>query len=148
MALYFAYGSNMSGKQMAGRCASARFVGVGVLPEHELGFPRRSRRLGGGAAGIKPSVGKQVEGVVWDMTDADLVTMDGFEGVALNCYWRERVEVVVNGQKIEVAVYYAVAQTGEPFAPHPDYLNTMIVGAKEHGLSQAYIGWLEGIVPV
>lgn len=149
MPLYFAYGSNMSAQQMVSRCPSARFVDVAVLKNWELIFPRRSRRWGGGAAGIAEAPGKCVEGVVFDITDEDLALMDGFEGVDTGCYWRDRVFVALRqGGEAEVAVYFAVPQPGGPFPPHAGYLGTLITGAKEHGLSESYITWLEGMETV
>ena len=62
--LYFAYGSNMWRKQMTERCPDHECLGIAVLKDHALCFPRSSPIRLCGVAGIAESPGAEVWGVV------------------------------------------------------------------------------------
>ena len=53
--LYVAYGSNMDWEQMRARCPTARFVGIAELRDHELVFPRKSKKRRCGVASALPT---------------------------------------------------------------------------------------------
>jgi len=78
--LYFAYGSNMNWQQMQERCPSARFFGVALLPDHKLAFTRKSIKRGCGVADAVPTQGQKVWGVVYEVTDRDVIKLDKSEG--------------------------------------------------------------------
>ncbi|MFM8364661.1 MAG: gamma-glutamylcyclotransferase family protein [Verrucomicrobiota bacterium] len=115
--LVFAYGSNMCPEQMVKRCPAAEVVGVGVLAGHTLVFPRWSKRWKGGVAGIaRSSVDSNVEGIVWKISEEDLINLDRFEGfkatrpVDQNSYNRVPMEItLLPNRKISCEVYVAVA---------------------------------------
>lgn len=145
---YFAYGSNLSLTQMRERCPSTRVIGPAILREYVLSFPRYSRRWSGGVAGIEPMPGQHAEGVIYEINDADLRTLDGFEGYVegrtRNAYERITVEVeVADGSKLTVLTYRANPQPGWPFPPSVAYASTIQRGAVEHGLSKALIEKLQ-----
>jgi len=58
--LYFAYGSNMDWAQMQQRCPDAGFRAIGLLDDHRLCFPRRSKLRECGVASIHPVAGERV----------------------------------------------------------------------------------------
>ena len=62
---YIAYGSNMVKAQMAVRCSDAKFIGLGMLPNHRLEFYTH--------ATVEPddtcAVGAPV--AVWEISEAD-----------------------------------------------------------------------------
>lgn len=78
--LYFAYGSNLDDAQMATRCPGARALHVASLAGHRLVFGGFSQRWGGAVANVEPHLGGHVMGLVYELTAADLVSLDGFEG--------------------------------------------------------------------
>ena len=86
---YFAYGSNMNWPQMQRRCPSARFVCVGRLINYQFGITRHSRLRDCGTANVFPAPGKEVWGIVYDISDADLLILDSFE----DGYRRERLSI-------------------------------------------------------
>lgn len=146
MALYFAYGSNLDPAQMTRRCPSARFVCCARLMGHRLTFPRGSESWGGGVAGIDPCRdGTCVEGVVYELSDGDLATLDGFEGTAEGHYLRRRVGVMTDGGISDVWTYYANADPAGSLPPSRRYLDAIVRGARRHGLSADYIVNLERI---
>jgi gamma-glutamylcyclotransferase (GGCT)/AIG2-like uncharacterized protein YtfP len=142
--LYFAYGSNMERHHMKQRCRSAKFVAAATLRDYELTFSGTSSMWGGGVADLNPAKGKVVEGVLWEITDADLKALDEYEGYP-KVYVRRNVEVeAADGRKMQPFAY-VMAKPGLYKAPSRRYLRLLISGAEEHGLSDEYVTRLEAI---
>ena len=76
---YFAYGSNMNWQQMQRRCPSSQFVCVGRLANYRFAIARHSQLRGCGTANIIAEKGSEVWGVVYDVSDRDLILLDRFE---------------------------------------------------------------------
>ncbi len=83
---YFAYGSNLCVRQMALRCPDASGPRRAVLADHDWLINQR------GVATVEPFDGTQVHGVVWQLSDHDLATLDSAEGVPER-YRRNRLTV-------------------------------------------------------
>jgi hypothetical protein len=148
--LYFAYGSNMNPVQMQQRCPGSRTVGIGVLREYGLCFPRRSFTRGCGVASVQLAQGQVVWGVVYRLTAADVASLDRFEGyradgpVHENRYNRVAIAVEIGGVPIDVETYIAVSQENPP-PPNADYLAQLRDGATHHGLPDEYRAFLAGL---
>lgn len=148
--LYFAYGSNMDPEQIKTRCPDAEFVGIGVMKNHALCFPRRSVTRNCGVSSVAPLAGRETWGVVYRLTSKDLAVLDGSEGfrsdraAELNSYNRVGVIVSVNDVPTDMETYVAVAQQDAPL-PNAAYLKHIREGARHHGLPAAYLEYLEGI---
>ena len=148
MARYFAYGSNMSGPQMAQRCPGARFLCVAQPADHRLEFTRHSPKRACGVADIVAAEGESVWGVLYEVTDADLALLDGFEGANLRppAYRRIAVQVTDQGGRAWDAVAYEVVDKSErPQAPNDAYLCLIREGAASWELPPAYRQLLEAI---
>ena len=136
---YFAYGSNLCPYQMQQRCPGARPAGVVRLEKHRLTFPLHSHKWGAGVAGIEPHDTEYVEGVLYELTDEHFELLDRHEGnytrgvITVRCIERGDLEVMV----------YRPDTNGGPFAPSDAYRNTMLRGAKAHGLSETWIKLLK-----
>ncbi|NOZ25889.1 MAG: gamma-glutamylcyclotransferase [Nitrospirae bacterium] len=144
---YFAYASNINLRQMRQRCPSARFVSRGRLKGYRLDFVLRSERWGGGVAGIVPAPGEEVEGVLYRISSDDLERLDGFESVDRGRYYREKVRVdLPDGSTAEAWVYFPNPDPDGPFPPSRTYLETIIEGAREQGLSAEFIERLEKLL--
>ncbi|MBU1106388.1 MAG: gamma-glutamylcyclotransferase [Candidatus Riflebacteria bacterium] len=146
---YFAYGSNMDWEQINRRCASARFLTVAVLPDHELAFSRSSVNRGCGVADVISCPGSNVWGVVYEVSDEDLCNLDRAEfykpGRKKNSYIRAEqtvYEVSVNGSPLKVLIYVAVPQPGAHL-PNKEYLGLIIGGAHHWKLPEHYIDLLK-----
>ncbi len=140
---YFAYGSNLHWPQIQRRCPSAKFVTVAKLPGYEFGITRHSRLRDCGTANVCAVAGREVWGAVYDVSDADLDVMDGFE----DGYHREFLSVYApdNGsQPLQVLVYVAAIEKNVP-PPNPEYKRLILEGARHWNLSAAYIAMLETI---
>lgn len=145
---YFAYGSNMDKTQMMKRCPSAEVFGIAMLPDHELYFPRKSKRWGCGVASIMQCKGKNVWGVIYDMQNPNDVSIldekEGFygKGNPLNCYEKDSCVIFLDGNKnnsIIADTYIAIPMSSGPFFTNSQYLNSLINGAKSHNLPDTYI---------
>lgn len=82
MALYFAYGSNLSREQMRERCPSARPVERARIPDHRLGFVGHSEAWGGGTSTIVLAPGETLWGALYEVDDACLEELGRREGSA------------------------------------------------------------------
>ncbi|CRL22562.1 Gamma-glutamylcyclotransferase [Penicillium camemberti] len=86
---YFAYGSNMSLKQMAERCPSSLFKGKGRIEGYRWQINQR------GVANIVESRGDYVEGLVYQIDATDKRKLNRSEGVALGFYNDEHLHAVL-----------------------------------------------------
>ncbi len=139
--LYFAYGSNMDPEQMGHRDLGWTRAEGAVLSGYRLAFDfdARSRWLGG-AANVVPDEDMSVEGVLYHL-DGDIAVMDGWEGG----YRRIQVRVVLLNDGTEREAWtYEVIDKGEHMNPSEVYVDQMLRGAREFGLSDDYIRELEG----
>ena len=153
--LYFAYGSNLDLDQLRARAPDARVVGLGLLRDHKLTFPLRSVTWGGGAAGVSHAHGGTVWGVLYELTESDLASLDAYEGwhgpgSHHNTYDRELVTVELTRpddgsvpRRVRATTYFA--RNLNPTPPTRQYLDTMLRGARHHRLPPEYIEWLETI---
>ena len=147
---YFAYGSNMNWTQMQKRCPSARFIALAELKDHRLAFPLRSKSRGCGTAGAIPQAGQTVWGVVYEIEECDLETLDRAEdfirGGNDNSYTREEKEVyTVGGNKpLLVSIYLPIQQQNSPL-PTGEYKRLIVEGAKHWGLPPEYVRNLEAV---
>ncbi len=130
---YFAYGSNLSVRQMALRCPDAADPRPAVLSDHDWLINER------GVATVEPFAGSQVHGVLWQVSDHDLATLDSAEGVPVR-YRRDRLTVHTDDGLSSAWVYIDHRVTPGP--PRPGYLPRIIDGAVEHGLPQRWIDFL------
>jgi len=140
---YFAYGSNMNWPQMQRRCPSARFVCVARLVNYEFGITRHSRLRNCGTANVFPAHGKEVCGIVYDVNEADLVTLDSFE----DGYRRELRPVYALGdgaQPLVVLIYVAEIETNVPRS-NAEYKRLILEGARHWNLPATYLALLEAI---
>ena len=153
--LYFAYGSNMDPDQMRERSPGHRVVGLAALREHQLFFPRFSNTWEGGTLSIQLHHGETVWGVLFDVSDADMASLDEHEGFIVagdqhNQYDREHMTVELvrpdDGsipRRVRADVYVARPSNASP--PSRRYLDTILRGAKHHRLPDEYVTKLSAV---
>lgn len=140
---YFAYGSNMNWPQMQRRCPSARFICVARLPDYQFGISRHSRLRQCGTANVFPASGQEVWGIVYDVNDADLATLDGFE----DGYRREVLSFLPRdngGPPVHALVYLAEIEKNVP-PSNTEYRRLIVEGARHWDLPASYVSRLETI---
>ncbi|MBX7447970.1 poly-gamma-glutamate hydrolase family protein [Mycolicibacterium sp. 3033] len=131
---YFAYGSNLSVRQMAQRCPDATDPQPATLADHDWLINER------GVATVEPQPGGVVHGVVWRVSDHDLATLDSAEGVPLR-YRRDALMVHTARGRRTAWVY--IDHRVEPGPPRPGYLERILEGAQQHGLPHRWIDFLQ-----
>lgn len=140
---YFAYGSNMSWPQMQTRCPSSKFVCVARLADYQFGITRHSRLRQCGTANVFPVLGKEVWGVVYEVSDSDLLILDSFE----DGYQRALMPVHALGngiQPLEALIYIAEIESNVPL-PNSEYKRLILEGAGHWNLPESYRLMLEKI---
>lgn len=149
--LYFAFGSNMDPKQMTERCSSAIYVGIALLRDHRLDFPRRSETRGCGVAGVCEAPQQNVWGVLYEIDDSEVMGLDEAEGYKHHrkesAYTRRKVTVVQggsSGQSLTAEAYFATPQPDPP-KPNTEYMSQLLEGARRWSLPPDYIAFLESI---
>lgn len=136
---YFAYGSNLDVTQMARRCPDATDPRPATLVDHDWLINER------GVATVEPFDGGQVHGILWQVSDDDLETLDRAEGVPVR-YRRDRLTVYTDDGPEEAWVY--VDHRVEPGAPREGYLERIIDAAGHHGLPSRWLDFLTRWDPV
>lgn len=140
--LVFGYGSNMDMKQMEERCPNSQLQPfIAEARGWRLCFPRRSDRRRGGVGSIVRVPGESVWRVVFHIAQRDLASLDRREGVFIDTYHREKLEVFgVDGKPQIVWTYFAVPQDNPPrhYKPHHDYIALYLRGAEHFGLPPEY----------
>jgi len=129
---YFAYGSNLSQKQMLERCPDALPKFPATLPNYKLIFAGWARKWGGGVASIKPSKGEKVVGGVYEITERCLRTLDRHEGCPA-VYSRVNIRVFTDLGDIVEAATYVKAEQSEETAPSPEHLAAIRQGYNDWG---------------
>lgn len=134
---YFAYGSNLSHKQMDERCPGAVFVGAGLVTGYRFLINKR------GFATITPDGDSAVYGGIYLLTDAHIASLDGHEGVDAGSYEKTTIAATAteNPEALECLVY--IDPRTDPGFPNMGYLEKILHGAQECGLPSAYISFLK-----
>ncbi len=141
---YFAYGSNMSRAQMAGRTGPIRegdaAPRVALLRGYRFGFTVRStdNRI---YANVEVSPADVVHGVLYRCGESGMQVLDRYEAG----YQRRQVTVTdETGREYEATVYVGLPQcTVEPGKPTERYRDIVLQGAREFGLPEAYVARIE-----
>jgi len=115
------------------RCPDAADPRPAVLSDHDWLINQR------GVATVEPLAGNQVHGVLWQISDGDLATLDSAEGVPVR-YRRDRLTVHTDDGPSPAWVYIDHRVTPGP--PRPGYLPRIIDAAVHHGLPQRWVDFL------
>lgn len=144
--MYFAFGSNLSEKQMAERMPSFKKIANAKLKGYELSFPRacKSERWDyKGIASIREKEGAEVQGVVYELTELGIHIMDWYEETDKGIYERITVNVETEQGEMEVITYRCIEEEAHYIQPCEKYINQIIDSAKYHGLPVEYLESLE-----
>ena len=128
---YFAYGSNLSHKQMSQRCPDAKASVSATLHHYRLIFCGWSRTWHGGTASIKAQRDRRVFGGLYKMSDSCQRKLDRYEGYPATY---DKINIIVNTDASEAieAFTYIKKQQSEETKPSPEYLKI---------IKQGYIDW-------
>lgn len=143
--LYFAYGSNLNLADWHQWCDERGFsrellkpVSTAVLPDYELSFSHYSTTRGGGALNVVESLGKGVDGVMFEVLDpAGWKALDRKEG-APSCYVREVVTLLdESGDEIEAVTYLLPESRVRSYQePTAEYVDAVARGLRDFDLDE------------
>jgi cation transport regulator ChaC len=143
---YFGYGSNVcraifrERRQMTplGFCP-------GWLGDHRLTFDIPVGPGERGVANVEPSLGARTWGGLYLLTPGDCDRLDRTEGVHVGVYRRVPVDVAA-GRGLRVRAFtYRSSLTAPGRKASPRYLGLLLDGAREHGLPDEWVRFLEGL---
>ncbi len=141
--LYFAYGSNMSEQYLRNiRSVTPKAKDSAKLLGYQLGFSMKGINfLEPGFANISKVADKKVsvEGVVYSLDESDFHKILNSES---SLYRVEQVLVTPASGK-SILAYTLTSPNQGKYTPSRRYLNRVLVGAKENGLSPQYIATLK-----
>lgn len=152
---YFAFGSDLDPEQMRIRCPEHQHVGIAVLRDHRLAFPRYSPLWGGGVASPQPAYGAEVWGVLFEISDQDLAALDAYKSFRVaqdphNEFERKQTTVDLTRpedgsipRRVRAWLYEAHPSNASP--PSARYLEAIVRGAKERGLPDEYVARLAAL---
>jgi len=145
--LHFGYGSNLSIKAVHEELnPNAKYVMKAFLPNFEVSWPMWSKEEQSGYSGIMEAPGELVHGVLYEMTEQELIAMDNLEDCYKGDYKRETFLVLgEDGQWHEAELYRVIDPQG-PFPPARSYVEIMLEGARELQLEPEYIKKVEGFL--
>src|SRR5205085_11411734 len=130
-------------------------IGLAALHDHRLWFPLYFQAWGGGVASVQPHHGETVWGVLYDVGDADMKALDGYEGFHApgdqhNVFERESYNVELvrpdDGsfpRRVRASLY--VAHPSNPSPPSARYRDQMLKGAKASRLPEEYIARIAAV---
>ena len=124
---YFAYADNLSQQQMLVRCPDSKPKFTAALPNYKLVFVGWSRQWHGAVASIKPFRGERVRGAVYELGEACLRRLDGYEAG----YNRLNVTVFNADDEPVQAVTYVKSGQIEAGKPSAEYLAVIQQGLRD-----------------
>jgi gamma-glutamylcyclotransferase len=146
--LYFAYGSNMNSEQMLARCVKPLKIATACLPNYEIGFFGYSKTWDGGQETVVPSPGRNVWGVVYQLSSLDSDRLDVWQDARIDgsgAYFHYPARVIDTEGRLHTVLFYKKDMSGEPTKPTRQYLDFMVRGAVENDLPADYIAALQHI---
>ena len=125
---------------MARRCPHSPQRGTGWLEGWRLTFGGEDIGWQGALATVVEDEGKRVFVVLYEVSEADEVTLDQWDGFTFGYYRKSRVRVsTLDG---EVVAWLYVLNDYEGGLPSARYLGTIADAAEAAGAPADYVAWL------
>ncbi len=144
MSLYFAYGSNMNPQRIKERISRLPYKESASLPGYKLCFNKQAHKKPGiGYANVVQADGEAVYGILYQVTEDELLQIDRHEGVRTGHYSRAKVAVLIHDGKEVIAVTYVACpnRISDGLLPERCYLDHFLAG--KDNLPEAYVRFLE-----
>ena len=137
---YLAYGSNLNIAQMQFRCPGAVVAGTAVIPDYELLF---KGSLTGAYLTIEPKQGSQVPVGVWEVSAADELKLDRYEGFP-SFYYKKEIQLPVTDihtrkTRLCDAFVYIMHEDRRLGTPTDMYVQICLEGYKDFGFDTAFL---------
>ena len=137
MALVFTYGPETLQSRMYDRVGASSCLGGAILHDYELVFdkPNVKAKLEG-LPNLRPAPGKQVFGLLFELTPQQVENYDGFYGG----YGQKKVSVVPIGVETpRPAVAWVARRTGARLKPSALTVARTVQGMEENDADPAFI---------
>ena len=134
--LYFASGADMRRDVLEKRCPGADWLGLARLEDHRFVIGPH------GLANIQSRRGEQMWGVLWFVPAGALAALDTLAGVGEGLCERTTRRIISPAGPRTEAMLYLTGKVGEGEAT-ADYLDAVLVGARESKLPPTYLAELE-----
>ena len=121
---YAAYGSNLNVEQMKYRCPGAKIIGTAVIKNYRLMF---KGSLTGSYLTIEPEKGCEVPVAIWKVTDADIVSLNRYEGFP-DFYYKKSFNLYCSDGHRHKVFAYIMHEERKLGVPSLYYLNTCLSG--------------------
>ncbi|HVO32087.1 MAG TPA: gamma-glutamylcyclotransferase [bacterium] len=149
--VWFVYGSSLDVDALKSWCAEHGYVAPdlatakpAVLGGWRLAFNVRSNFWGGVVASLVEDPAGRVEGLAFRMPAPSMGFVRHKEGVVSGLFEERDARCSIGGEETPCKVFVAApARTVPEGAPAPRFLDTLIKGAKERGLSAEWVAALE-----
>ena len=137
---YLAYGSNLNIAQMRFRCPDAMIVGTAVIQDYELLFKGSKS---GAYLTIERKDGAQVPVGVWEVSPADELRLDLYEGFP-TFYYKKEIRLPVKDRhtgktKLRDAFVYIMHEERKRGIPTGAYMHTCFAGYRDFGFDTALL---------
>ena len=142
--LYFAYGSHMDPQQMERNCPNYQYIGMGELKDYHLGVFLSTLERDKSVLGVTEAKGKSVWGVMYEINDHHLKTLDEITGYNKDLSEKIQVEITMKKNTFQGFTYLYYKESTEKFSL--SYKNTILSGAAFWNLSASYIHELKGML--
>jgi gamma-glutamylcyclotransferase (GGCT)/AIG2-like uncharacterized protein YtfP len=142
--LYFGYGSNLCGADLAAWCRARNLdpvelipSGRGFLPDRRLAFTQSSAARGGGVLDVPAALGCAVSGILFRVPgDEAIATLDRKEGEGHSYTRVPAMALTDDGHETPVFAYEVIPERREPFVPPATaYLALVRRAYQSHGLA-------------
>lgn len=138
MPRYFAYGSNMDEKAMAGRCPKSVAIGPAVLRGHALVI------MPEGYASVMRNRASSVYGLVWDLALSDVAALDAYENIAGGLYRKILQPVaLLSGGRAQALVYAGNSAGGG--VPKDGYLEQIVSHCERLNFPAGYVHYVRAL---
>jgi len=131
--LYFAYGMNTNLDSMASRCPKAKSLGHAILEDYRFRFAHH--------ADVVPDSNSKVDGVLWELTEDCLRSLDQLEGYPFY-YDRKLVTVEFFNRAIKHQAWVYYMQPGHADSePSDHYVEMLVEGYTDHHIPVTQIAY-------
>lgn len=121
---YGAYGSNLNMQQMKRRCPGAKVLGQCNLEGYRLMFKGSKT---GSYLTVEKAKGHKVPLGLWEVTEADELNLDRYEGYP-SFYYKKEIET-----SLGIVFIYIMHEDRKLGFPSLDYVNTCLQGYDDFG---------------
>jgi len=141
---YFAYCTLLDRHEMARFCPNATPGDTGHISGWRVEFAAYDTDRGG--CHLVSDPGHDIHGIVYDLSDEEMMGLDTISGVPQGFYRRIDVEVTTGDGRVIPAITYVIPNPLGPFSPSEAYVRPILAGAHAINLPAAYIAELEATV--